>query len=85
MTKGDLAERIGLNEPLVEWDGALPHEWLEGFLSFCKKWEEYHTITHPLITSTTFWVYYKDDAMGRPVSGCTEVQDAIDSYIEEVN
>jgi len=84
MTKGGLAKEMGLADAEhLEYDGALPHDWLESMITFCKQSEKHHTVNHPLITSTTFWVYYQDDALGRPYSGCTEVQAAIDDYLAQ--
>lgn len=83
MTKSNLAKEINLNQPGVEYDGAIPHEWLEGFLTHCKRNDL--AINHPLVTSTTWWVYYEGDAIGIPVSGCSEVQWAIEAYTKELN
>ena len=83
MTKEDLAAEIGLNKPGIEWDGALPQDWLENFLTFTKQYEQHQYVNYGLTISTTFWVYYEGDPIGRPVSGCTEIQKAIDHFIGE--
>jgi len=81
MTKQQFAAEIGLNKPGIEWDGALPKDWLENFLTFTKQHEQHRYVNYGLTISTTFWVYYESDPIGRPVSGCTEVQEAIDHFI----
>ena len=77
ITKEQLAEKMGLNNiPGVQYDNALPVEWLENFLLMYV----YKGMTHPIVTSTTFWVYLEGDIIGRPISGCTEVQELIDDF-----
>ncbi len=88
VTKAELAvkmglESLGLENPGIEYDGALPAEWVEGFLTHCKKNDL--AINYAITVSTTFWVYYEGDPIGRPYSGCSEVQWAIEAYTKEQN
>jgi len=64
---------MGLNIPGVEYDYAIPSDWLKRFISNSQ-------IDPDIITSTTFWVYLTGDSIGCPISGNTEVQALIDQY-----
>lgn len=73
ITKEQLAERMGLNNiPGLKYDTALPEPWLEKFVNSDRP--------YPLVVTTTFWVYPEGDALGRPISGCAELQEAIDNF-----
>lgn len=67
--KNQLAKLMGLNIPGVIYDYAIPLDWIESFLFIYKD-----QITYDMFISTTMWVYIEGDTIGRPVSGCTEVQ-----------
>jgi hypothetical protein len=76
INKGELTCMMGLNAiPGIEYDCAIPGDWLKQFQSLSNSQFDPDTIT-----STTFWVYLKGDSIGHPVSGCTEVQTLIDWY-----
>ncbi len=74
--KSKLAETIGLNE--VNFDNTLPNEWVKDFQAHCKKNDL--PITYHLIVSSVFWVY-DNGVFGYPVSGCSEVQWAIEAFL----
>jgi len=71
ITKEELAETMGLNNiPGLRYDTALPEPWLEKFINQDRPYS--------LVITTTFWIYPEGDAIGRPVSGCKKVQEAIE-------
>jgi len=76
INKGQLADKIGLNVPGVQYDNALPNNWLEDFLFMYAN----NGMNLPYVASTTFWVYIEGEVIGRPVSGCTEVQALINDF-----
>ena len=68
LTKRQLFERMGLS-----WTGnidmALPQRWLNDFV-------DNHDLDYNQVISTTFWIY-ANSYVGTPVSGCSEVNDAL--------
>ena len=68
LTKRQLFERMGLS-----WTGdidtALPQHWLNDFV-------DSHGLDYDQVLATTFWVY-ADSYVGTPISGCSEVNDAL--------
>lgn len=77
ITKGELFAL--LKSEGVEFDYALPENWVDALHAFC----EVHNplITYHLIVSTTVWVYLpKGDYFGGPCTACKEVQEAINAW-----
>lgn len=91
MPKSEQAKMIGLNQNGIEYDDLENSHWLEQFLSFCKqkglKIAIGEGIEKPIdyltVISTSFWVHYEGDHVGRPYSACTEIQEAINNFIGE--
>ena len=93
ISKEKLITRMGLTGNLLErgiwFDYALPQEWVEGFLTYCKMNElaitaEKRSI-YDLIISSTVWIYINNDPIGYAISGCSEVQWAVEAYAKESN
>jgi hypothetical protein len=71
MSKKELSEKIGIDH--LSFDYALPQNWLNRFVAITK-------LDYNLVLSTTFWVYEIGSVFGKPISGCCEVQNKIDTY-----
>ena len=72
-SKEQLSKYVGLKN--ITFDYAMPQQWLN-MIADDNKDSEF--ITYDLIRSTTFWVY--EYGHGHPVSGCTEVTEAITAF-----
>ena len=68
LTKRQLFERMGIS-CAGGIDSALPQVWLNKFANSCG-------LDYNQIHCTTFWVY-EDSSFGTPISGCSEVNDAL--------
>lgn len=66
ISKGDLITMMGLEKWDIEYDTALPQDWLDDFVRTTG-------LPYNLVLSTTVWVYIPKHAFGFPVSGCIEV------------
>lgn len=62
-------------------DPAVPQTWLDDFTEWCKK--NRPEITYHLIASTTCWDHTVEPVMGRPLTICTEVQEALEAWNNE--
>ena len=74
-TKRDLAKHIGLSGKT--FDFALPQEWLNNFIK--KTGLDYH-----LVAGTTFSYYPDGYAFPTIISGCTEVQEYLNTELNKV-
>lgn len=76
-TKGELFAQ--LQREGIEFDYALPQDWLNEFSAYCEKHNP--IVTYHLISSTTVWAY--GNVFGTPVTVCSDVQVMLDRFYNQ--
>jgi hypothetical protein len=80
VTKGELFQ--ALKNEGMEFDYALPQDWLNDLANYCKVY--FPLVTYDLIKSTTVWMYASQGfTFGDAFTACSEVQQAIDAMDNE--